>query len=323
MKKTLLSLAVAAGMVASSTAFAAPSVYGNLHLSILQFDKDDGTGHGTNGNLLTSSNTSSFGIKGSDDLGDGMKAFYKAEFQFDAANAAAPTGRDQYVGLKGGMGKITFGSMTSNYKQKGGSVDSLYRTPAEGRGFIKTQSNLHGGAGTNRGRMTNAMQFSSNPMGGMQIVANTTFSDSDDETVGLGFRYAAKSFSVYADMIDTAPQTAAPANPTETATKLGAKFSGKSFFVGGQFESTEDVVGYNYVHLNGGYLIDNNNIVTATFGNASHIDDSTQDTAGLALAYDHKMSKATDVYVAYVSRTSDTESKEDSAMAAGIRVKFK
>lgn len=325
MKKTIISLAIAAGMAASGAAFAEATVYGQLHLSILQFDKSDGSGAGTAGNMYMSSNTSAIGAKGSEDLGDGMKAFYKAEFQMaadgDSLNGDALTQRDVYVGLKGGMGTVKIGALSSNYKQMGGKVDALYRTPAEGRGFIQTQSNLHSGRATNRGRMTNQVQYSSPKMGGMQLVANTTFSDIDDETVGIGFRYKAKSFMVYADMIDLVPQGGST-NPTETATKFGGKFSTDAFFIGAQVESAEDVVDYNYMHVNAGIVINKNNVITATFGNASHITDSLQDTAGMAIAYDHKMSKMTDVYVAYVDRSSDTATKEDSAMAAGIRVKF-
>ena len=360
MKKTIISLAVAAGMAVSSAAFAEATVYGQLHLSILSFDKDDGTGAGLTNPILTS-NTSAVGVKGSEDLGDGMKAFYKAEFQLDAAaggsadtltsasatstttcvegvpntcttvtdlttkdtsNGNALTQRDVYAGIKGGMGTVKFGTMSSNYKQMGGKVDALYRTPAEGRGFIHTQSKLHGGRDINRGRMTNAIQYSSPKMGGMQLVVNTTLSDNEDETMGVGFRYEAKSFSVFADYIDTAPSGGSSINKTETATKLGAKFATGAFFVGAQFESAEDVVGYNYVHVNGGYAIDANNVVVLTYGTASHITNSLADTAGMALAYDHKMSKNTDVYVAYVDKSSDTASVEDSALAAGIRVKF-
>ncbi len=327
MKKTLISLAVAAGMAASGAAFAEATVYGNVHLTVSQFDKDDGSGAGTAGNLDMNSHTSSVGVKGSEDLGAGMKAFYKAEFQLDAAddkgNDNALTQRDVYAGLAGGMGTIKFGIMSSNYKQKGGAVDSLYRTPAEGRGFIHTQSRLHGGRGVSRGRMTNAIQYASPKMGGMQLVLNTTASDSQDETMGAGFRYDAKQFMVYADFIDTAPGGASISTAaTETATKIGGKFNADAFFVGAQFESAEDVTGYNYMHVNGGFLIDANNIITATYGTASHVTNSVADTTGLALAYDHKMSKSTDVYVAYMDKSSDTTAVEDSAMAAGIRVKF-
>lgn len=357
MKKTLISLAVAAGMAASGAAFAEATVYGNIHLTIQQFDKDDGTGAKTNGNLDLASNTSSVGVKGSEDVGAGLKAFYKAEFQLDAAeggsasaltgvdctvdttalpsatqpvdcaasstsNGNALTQRDVYAGLAGSMGTIKLGTMSSNYKQKGGKVDALYRTPAEGRGFIHTQSKLHSGRADNRGRMTNAIQYSSPKMGGMQLVVNTTASDNNDETVGAGFRYDSKQFMVYADYIDTAPSGGPSIAATETATKIGGKFSTDAFFVGAQFESSEDVVGYNYAHVNAGYVIDANNIITATYGTASHITDSFQDTAGMAVAYDHKLSKKTDVYVAYMDKSSDDTTVEDSAMALGLRVKF-
>ena len=352
MKKSLLSLAVVAGMAVSGAALAEATVYGNVHLYIAQFDKDGvvsvdhdddpltpnidiADGAGTNGNLNMGSATSSLGVKGSEDLGDGMKAFYKVEFQFDADEATSDdskvTNRDQYVGIKGGMGTVKFGAMSSNYKQMGGKVDALYRTPAEGRGFIHTQSSLHGGNATNRGRMSNTIQYSSPKMGGMQMVVNTTMSDSDDETMGVGFRYETKALTAYVDYIDTVPTEkkhdviglgGIGAGDTETATKIGAKFSSGPMFVGAQLENAEDVVGYNYIHLNAGYAIDKNNIVTFTYGTAEHADDSEIDTTGMALAYDHKMSKNTDVYVAYMDKSSDASPLEDSAMALGIRVKF-
>ena len=330
MKKSIITLAVVASMAASTAALAEPKVYGNIHLSVQQFDKDTGTeGAGTNGELNMTSNTSALGVKGSEDLGDGMKAIYKVEFQLDATggsgNGDALTQRDVFVGLKGGFGTVKFGAMSSNYKQKGGQVDALYRTPAEGRGFIQTQSRLHNGRATNRGRMTNTLAYTTPKMGGVELVANTTFSDSKDETVGLGLRWSNKNILAFFDYIDTVPggDAVVTANTTtETAYKVGGKFSAKSSFVGGQYESAEDVTGNDYIHVNAGYLINKNNIITATYGTASHVTSSALDTTGMALAYDHKLSKMTDVYVAYVDRSSDTASKEDSAYSFGIRKKF-
>jgi predicted porin len=326
MKKSILAIAVAATMAAPA-AMAAPTVYGNIHLTIHQFDKSDGTGAGTNGNLNMASHTSSIGAKGSEDLGNGLKAIYKAEFQLaadgDSANGDALTQRDVFAGLKGGWGTVKVGAFSSNYKQYGGKVDSLYRTPAEGRGFIQTQSSqLHGGRGTNRGRMTNQLAYTTPTMGGFSLVANVTTSDSDDETTGVGLRWSNKSFLVYGDWIDTTPTGVVSTNTTESAMKIGGKWSGKAFFVAAQVEDTEDLTDYNFMHLNGGWLINANNILTATYGTKGHVNDSNLDTAGLALAYDHKLSKMTDVYVAYMDKSSDTAALEDSAFALGIRKKF-
>jgi len=346
MKKSILAIAVAATMAAPAAMAGAPTVYGNVHVSLNQFDKSDGTGAGTGGDLDLSSHTSAIGVKGSEDLGDGMKAIYKVEFQLDAAdggsssvssvdtgagtvktssNGNALTQRDVFVGLKGGMGTIKFGTMSSNYKQKGGKVDALYRTPVEGRGFIQTQSRLHNGRATNRGRMTNTVQYSSPKMGGIQLVVNGTASDSKDETVGVGVRYQTKSILAYVDWIDTVPGGAAvttASTSTESAVKIGGKFSAKKFFIGGQFEDAEDVTGNNYIHVNGGFNINKNNAIIATFGQASHVTTGTLDTTGIAVAYNHKLSKMTNVYLAYGDRSSDTASKEDSVIAAGIKKKF-
>jgi len=345
MKKSILAIAVAATMAAPAAMAGAPTVYGNIHLSLQQFDKSDGTGAGTGGDLDLASNTSAIGVKGSEDLGDGMKAIYKVEFQLDAADGGfsggsggsldssgdvrststgnALTQRDVFVGLKGGMGTIKFGTMSSNYKQKGGKVDALYRTPVEGRGFIQTQSRLHNGRAINRGRMTNAVQYSSPKMGGIQLVVNGTASDSKDETVGVGVRYQTKAILAYVDWIDTVPGgSSVSTGKTESAVKIGGKFSAKKFFIGGQYEDAEDVTGNNYLHVNGGFNINKNNAIIATFGQAEHVTTSTLDTTGIAIAYNHKLSKMTNVYLAFGDRSSDTASKEDSVFAGGIKKKF-
>ncbi|MBT8132981.1 MAG: porin, partial [Gammaproteobacteria bacterium] len=168
MKKSILAIAVAATMAAPA-AIAAPTVYGNVHLSLNQADNDIPD---AKNNLSVSSNTSALGVKGSEDLGDGLKAIYKLEFGVTIgpkpttdpdsdyltggeSAVGALTGRDQFVGLKGGFGAIKFGTMSSNYKQMGGKVDPMYRTVLEGRGFMNMQSGLHAGASENGGRSTN------------------------------------------------------------------------------------------------------------------------------------------------------------------------
>ena len=342
MKKSILAIAVAATMAAPA-AMAEPTVYGNIHLTILDLDSVP--------DPVMTSNTSALGVKGSEDLGDGLKAIYKVEFQLDAASGSATgdalTNRDTFAGLKGGFGTVKFGLMSSNYKQKGGAVDALYRTPAEGRGLIHTQSNLHNGRAINRGRSTNTVQYASPKMGGIQLVANTTVSGSADETMGIGVRYTGKSFMAYADFIDAQPIASnvggdaslaaeiaagtvllSDINPnigvsdTESAFKVGGKYSTKTFFIGAQYEAAEDLTGFDYMHVNGGYSIDKNNTVTATYGTASHVNFSDADTEGLAVAYIHSLSKMTMLYVAYVDRSSDSADLEDDAFALGIRKKF-
>ena len=348
MKKTIISLAVAAGMAASSAAIAAPSVtvYGLMNLSIDSPDNDTAAGVANTDSLTMKSQTSAIGVKGSEDLGDGMKAFYKAEYQFNADQATGFSGRDQYVGLKGGMGTVKFGAAATNYKQKGSAVDPMFRTSLEGRGALNMQSSLHGGSGHRlAGRSSDMLQYSSPKMGGMQLVINTTFADDNttgaaptdiDETIGVGFRYEAKAFSVYVDMIDVAwednPETG-PGNAdgddvvmSESATKIGGTFKTGPIKLGIQLEQTEDLIGADYMMVSANYSIDKNNAVYFAYGTMGDSKGATtaDGTSSFALMYNHNMSKATNLYVGYGARSEDDTVNEDdySVLTAGMRVKF-
>ena len=346
MKKTIISLAIAAGMAVSGAASA--EVYGILHASI---DSKD-TGSDVDSPEL-GSNTAAIGVKGSEDLGDGVKAFYKAEFQVDITEAGALTGRDQYIGLNGGMGTVKFGTVTGNYKEKGGSIDPMYRTALEARGAMNMQSELHKGAGRFGGRMKDAVQYSSPAMGGMQLVINTTFDAANttganptdiDETIGVGFRYDAKDFSVFVDMIDIAWEnqeaTAVKLNAdgtttaavlgddkvmSESATKIGGSFTAGPVKLGIQLEQTEDLIGNDYTFVSADYTIDGNNSVYLAVGQMGDSKGAVvaDGSTSIAIMYDHKMSKATDLYVGYGSRDDDAAASKDySVVTAGMRVRF-
>jgi predicted porin len=266
------------------------------------------------------SHTSAIGIKGSEDLGNGLKAIYKAEFQIepDQRNKTI-TDRDQWIGLKGGWGKVAFGTMSSNYKQMGGKIDPLYRTEAEGRGILNMQSGLHGGAGINGGRMENTVQYTTPKMAGIEVVVNTTVSGSCqgagdvpgqlscDESIGAGIRWSNKSILLYADWFDPSTNAGEDREATpqvegtdESVAKVGGKFSTKAFQVSAQYEMTEDQLGGDYIFLNGLFNINANNIVTASWGQQDKISDA------FAVAYVHVLSKQTNVYAGYGSVSADS-----------------
>ncbi len=334
MKKSLISLAIVTGMAASGAAYAEATLYGNVHLS---FDDWDKSGVAANGKTVDTepemnSNTSAIGVKGSEDLGDGMKALYKVEFQIDVDDRnngdakGSLTDRDQWVGLKGGMGTVKFGTMTSNYKQMGGKIDPMYRTALEGRGALGMQSSLHGGAGDNGGRMTNAIQYSSPKMGGMQVIVNTTVTKGgDSEAAGLGFRYEGKGFDFFFDYLDAndngTPGSGGTSPTDEKATKLGGSFKAGPVKVGVQLEQTEDLLGSDYLFLSGNYGIDKNNSVALTVGQRSAKVDN-EDSTSFALMYNHKMSKKTNVYAGYGDHSHDDSANDNSLVTVGIRKKF-
>jgi predicted porin len=109
MKKTLLALAVAAALPAVAHAQSSNvQLYGVLDLSIAHEDNGD------SGELFLKSglrNGNRWGLKGSEDLGGGLSAFFNLE---SAINTDVGSGNDNFnrrsfVGLKGGFGEIYFG----------------------------------------------------------------------------------------------------------------------------------------------------------------------------------------------------------------------
>ena len=56
-----------------------------------------------------------------------------------------------------------------------------------------------------------------------------------------------------------------------------------------------------------------------TVGGVTAPDD---DSTGVALAYNHKMSKMTNVYVGYGTRSEDRDNSDESMLTFGIRKKF-
>ncbi len=329
MKKRFLVAAVAATLVSPLAAQADATVYGNVHLSIDSFDSDvDGP--------QMNSNTSSIGVKGKEDLGGGMSAIFKVEFQVDpsernkakdTANGSSATGslldRDQWVGLKGAMGTVKFGTMSNNYKQMGGKIDPMYRTRLEGRGFMDTQSKLHSGAGKNGGRSTNTLQYVSPKMGGMSMVFNYTFSGESEETLGLGVRYKTKTIIAYVDYLDVQDVVTNGVSGSQAAMKVGGSFKMGAMTMGLQYESVEDVINsgssttkpgdttfasFNYK------MNDNDNI-------AFSVGDNGTDDIGYAAMYNHKMSKRTNVYTGYGDNAS-SKANDDQVITFGIRHKF-
>jgi predicted porin len=311
MKKTLIATAVAAGMLATGAAQADPKVYGILHLSIDtysddHFDNTTATAPAVKtSDLNMRSHTSAIGIKGSEDLGNGLKAIYKVEFQVDPDERNKTiTDRDQWIGLKGGWGKVAIGTMSSNYKQMGGKIDPLYRTEAEGHGILNMQSGLHGGAGVNGGRMTNTVQYTTPKMAGIEVVVNTTLSGKCegadcDESIGAGIRWSNKSILLYADYFD--PSSVGATGNDESVAKFGGYWKiGKAFQISGQYEAVEDQLGGDYIFANGLWNINSNNAVTVSYGQQDKI------SSAYALAYVHMLSKQTNVYAGYGSVESDS-----------------
>lgn len=318
MKKRFLVAAVAATMISPLAAYANATVYGNVHLSIDDFDDDVSA---TTEEIEMNNRTSSIGVKGKEDLGGGMTALYKVEFGVNPDTTASTiSSRDQWVGLKGAMGTVKLGTMSSNYKQMGGKIDPMYRTALEGRnGNYAGQSNLHSGSGIDRGRSTDTVQFTSPKMGGVSVVFNTTFAGVDDETMGLGVRYKTKTVLGYFDYIDMTDGIGG----TESAMKVGGSFKMDAITLGLQYEATADLLGEDNLFMSANFKMNDNDNIAFTFGSASEDTvGSGNDGSAFALMYNHKMSKRTNVYAGYLMSDIDDNDTDVTDLTFGLRHKF-
>lgn len=131
MKKKLIALAVAGSLAVPMLAQAAPTVYGKVHLSYGSVDNESkdlanaGVDASTTDNVQLRSHASRVGVKGDRDLGNGLSAIYKFEWQVDYEQDedAGFDRRNMYAGLKGNWGQVRFGRHDTPLKMAQGKFD--------------------------------------------------------------------------------------------------------------------------------------------------------------------------------------------------------
>ena len=107
MKKSLIAFAALATIAGAASAQSSVTLYGRVDLSVNKATGTDQKG-------LTNGSGSRFGVRGVEDLGGGLSAFFNLEHRFNAdtgaqTNAARFWAGRSIVGLQGGFGKITLG----------------------------------------------------------------------------------------------------------------------------------------------------------------------------------------------------------------------
>ncbi|NCA70232.1 MAG: porin, partial [Sphingobacteriia bacterium] len=172
MNKKLLTMAVAAAMVAPGAAMAEAVLYGKLNVSLdyanvenvilpvyeTQLDGDGnpvfvkvapgedfkGWGMSSSGYIPGEARASRIGVKGSEDLGNGLKAIYQVEFGVNLndtngdvdSNADSITYRNTFIGLTGGWGTFLAGRHDTPMKISTGKLDLFADTMADYNGTV-------------------------------------------------------------------------------------------------------------------------------------------------------------------------------------------
>ena len=334
--KKLLPLAIAATLAAPLAAMADATVYGKVRLSV---DDVELNGFTDLFGVLTAdeqalledvygipasdkdmfqinSHASRLGVKGSEDLGDGLKAIYMLEFGVDIAGKQSDefspdnpiSARNAYVGLAGGFGTALIGRHDTPMKMSTGKLDYFQDTQAD---FNKVYM-----GGFEDRRADGTIAYVSPNLAGLTLAA-AIIPGENNQADGLADAYSLAAMYSNGGLFLSGAYEAADGNIDAIGVdgmdlsqwRLGAGYDSDVFRVSAVYEQEtldsvvvgEDDIELNKWALNGGFTIGMGEI-KATYQTWKE-DWSELENTAWALGYDYNMSKRTQLYALYLDST--------------------
>ncbi len=326
MKKSIVAMAVAAAVAVPFAVQADATVYGKAHISLDYVDNSN-----DNNYWDVVSRASRLGVKGSEDLGGGLKAIYKMEFQIymsdSNGNVTDNDGgsikmRNTYVGLSGDWGTALIGRHDTPLKMSTGKLDLFsdeagdYNTTI---GFqdIRADNAVAYVSPTIAGGLT--LAGAAVPSGGLNQGAADSFNDAYS-LAGMysnGHFFAAAAYETLTEELIGASQ-----DYDKWRVGLGLMdYSG--FTVTGIYEnqdkgSDQDA---DLWQIQAQYAF-GNNAVKAMYGE-NDADNDAGDRDAWAIGLDHNFSKRTKAYVQYAEVDYDAGDAGDAdTFSVGMIHKF-
>ncbi len=323
MKKTLIAAAVAA-TVAAPAAFADITMGGQLQAEVVSVSNDNGAGtleglfltDAMEGGSVNKGNASSFFVKGSHDLGNGMTALYKMNTnpKWIANQGAGLGARDAFIGLKTGFGTFLAGRIATPYKSSTVKWDPFLGTFMQARGSS-------GMSGLHNGYADNVVAYA-NKFGPATVVAAVAFDESANAagTETNADHATTASINVPVGPVEVALAYIDGGGDKQTATKIGAKFSTGALTIAAQYESLDDNIGdADVAYVTGSFKAGSNTFalsVGQTDPNAAGADTSDY----LAIGVKHAMGKKVSIHAGYTENGASGAATQ--TFGAGLRVKF-
>lgn len=247
MKKTLAALAVL-GAFAGSAAAADVTLYGDVDLGLKyaysktqNFDSAKDT-DGTNSFEMASgiNSASKFGLKGTEDLGNGFKVGFKLENGFAADSGEFSQedrlfGREASLSVYGPFGTVSFGRM-GGLGSSAGTYDPVYGI---GESFDGGDEFVWGFAHSDR--YDNMITYQTPQFAGLQVTAQYSFKNDSKEGVGTEGESTADRYGSVALTGEYGPaQFVAAYELTKYSTLNRAKIAdlddGNVFYLGGNYD---------------------------------------------------------------------------------------
>ncbi len=330
MQKKLIALAVAAALTTPALAMADVTVYGKAFLDVESVNNDQ-AGTLPAARLLKSNatrvatNASRLGVKGSEDLGDNLKAIFQYEVQMDAngvgGNGLGNGTRNSGIGMEGDFGKVIVGRWDSPYKVVHNSVELFDNATV----FSATNVVGRSANGKNyNNRQSSMIQYWTPKMGGFQ--AALMYAPDAAPTVIAAAAAAGKTIlalsgtydqdGIYAGLGYESRTDQSFVNTTDSAMRLTGKYTFGPAWIGATVESvktnTAPAVSYtqNIYELVGQYNIDAN-FIGLSYAKAGKSNVANTGASQVSLKLGHNFSKKVEGFIAY------TQLKNDAVTVAG------
>ncbi|MCY1505683.1 Outer membrane porin protein [compost metagenome] len=192
MKKTLLAAALLAGFAGVAQAETSVTLYGIIDTG-LGYNKISGGPDAMNGSRFGMingvQNGSRWGLRGSEDLGDGLRAVFQLESGFDSGNGKSAQGgrlfgRQATIGLASdSWGQLDFGRQTNIASKYFGSIDPF------GAGFGQANIGVSMSA-ANTQRYDNMVMYQTPSFSGFQFGIGYSFNADDNNADQTGWKTA-------------------------------------------------------------------------------------------------------------------------------------
>jgi predicted porin len=335
MMKQLLAAAVAAAVLvpAASAATNNVVVYGKVDMALTKADRDNGaTDNGgaageDDWNIHENGGATKLGFKGTEDLGNGLKAIWKMEFDVPVGRqgAAVNSNRNAYVGLAGDWGTALMGRHDTPYKMAFGKWDLFADTVAD---FNNTNM-----VGFTDRRAQDAVAYVSPSMNGLSFAAaivvggdhtGSTTADGIAEGKSIAVNYSNNGIMA-ALAYENISDDLLGAADDDTLWSAALGYKGNGFFVGGRYENHNDAGGvagadFDNWQISASYDF-GNNTVKGTYGMSDNDAANTED-GYYAIGLDHNFSKRTKAYVIYTATDRDVADTDYSAFSLGMSHTF-
>ncbi len=300
--KRKLSIAIALATLAPAVAFSEVNWYGKASVTL------ENANMGDDSVIRLLSNASRVGLKGSEELSDGLSAIYKMEYEVTVDDGTTFSQRNIYLGVKGGFGQVIAGNFDTPTKSAQGKVDQFNDLSGDLKKVISKNDN----------REANSVMYSapsSAPVG-----FNLAYIASEEDGVDAGIStsvtfsndtlYAAVAYDQDVEEIDSTNVRAVFVGTFGPA-QIGAMY--ESFDADSAGEAKDGML------VSAAFKVSDKATLKAQFGTSDQVKEGGET---ISVGADFKYTKNVKSFVYYTMNSADNDAIDDDYLGVGMEMKF-